>query len=142
MRHPRRPSHRRSASVEYTHVLRRGFAVVAVTSLVMFAACGGSASDKSALTTDSALGRDLALAASDTGVKPKLQDGACGQASAQVAVQVDAETDQRAASPCCGSSSRAGTRRAGQTHHGYAGCWDDAAIRSELEGLQQHHTGG
>ena len=38
------------------------------------AACGGNKDDASALKTDSALGRDLAMAASDTAVKPKLQD--------------------------------------------------------------------
>ena len=52
-------------------LLVAGSALCAATFL---AACGDKAADSSALKTDSALGRDLAMAASDTAVKPKLQD--------------------------------------------------------------------
>ena len=48
-----------------------GSALCAATFL---AACGDKAADSSALKTDSALGRDLAMAATDTAVKPRLQD--------------------------------------------------------------------
>ena len=48
-----------------------GSALCAATFL---AACGDKAADSSALNSDSALGRDLAMAASDTAVTPKLQD--------------------------------------------------------------------
>ena len=46
----------------------------AFCGVTLLAACGDKSADSSALKTDSALGRDLAMAATDTAVKPKLQD--------------------------------------------------------------------
>ena len=46
----------------------------ALCGATFLAACGDKAADSSALKTDSALGRDLAMAATDTAVKPRLQD--------------------------------------------------------------------
>ena len=71
----------RSTRTEYTGMQRgpsRGFArasfaVIASASLMFFAACGDSKSDDT-LATDTALGRDLAMASADTTVQPKLQD--------------------------------------------------------------------
>ncbi len=60
---------------EYTPRHHRTLAYVAAAMLgaMVLGACGDKKTD-SALTTDSALGRDLALAASDTAAKPKLED--------------------------------------------------------------------
>lgn len=76
MRDPLRSSRITSSTFEYTRrsytsALRAGVLAVAVVSL---AACGGAKSDDTALKTDTALSRDLAMAASDTNAKPKLQD--------------------------------------------------------------------
>ncbi len=46
----------------------------ALCGATLLAACGDKAADSSSLKTDSALGRDLAMAATDTAAKPKLQD--------------------------------------------------------------------
>lgn len=46
----------------------------ALCGAALLAACGDKAADSTALKTDSALGRDLAMAATDTAAKPKLQD--------------------------------------------------------------------
>lgn len=46
----------------------------ALCGATLLAACGDKAADSTALKTDSALGRDLAMAATDSAVKPKLQD--------------------------------------------------------------------
>jgi len=46
----------------------------ALCGATFLAACGDKAADSSALNTDSALGRDLAMAASDSAAAPKLQD--------------------------------------------------------------------
>jgi hypothetical protein len=70
MRLSSRLSRHPSSSVEYTRALRTGIAALALATL---AACG-SKGDDTALKTDTALGRDLAMAATDTAVKPKLQD--------------------------------------------------------------------
>ena len=67
--------------VEYTRMHRRpssaltraSFAVISAASLMFFAACGDKKDDVT-LTTDTALGRDLAMASADTTVQPKLQD--------------------------------------------------------------------
>ena len=47
-------------------VMRTGVAIFSVLSLITLAACGGDKQSDVALGSDSALGRDLALAASDT----------------------------------------------------------------------------
>ena len=46
----------------------------ALCGATLLAACGDKAGDSATLKTDSALGRDLAMAATDTAAKPKLQD--------------------------------------------------------------------
>lgn len=57
---------------QYTRASRRtAFTFLATVSLVALAACGKG---DDAMKGDSALGRDLAMAASDTSVQPKLQD--------------------------------------------------------------------
>jgi hypothetical protein len=82
MRSQERPStDTHPTTVEYTRtrgrassaVARASFGVMAAASLMLFAACGGK-SDDVTLTTDTALGRDLAMASTDTSVQPKLQD--------------------------------------------------------------------
>jgi hypothetical protein len=82
MRSQERPSTAsRPSSSEYTGMRRRpssalaraSLAVVASASLMLFAACGDKKDDVT-LTTDTALGRDLAMASTDTTVQPKLQD--------------------------------------------------------------------
>ncbi len=55
-------------------VMRTGVAIFSVLSLITLAACGGDKQSDVALGSDSALGRDLALAASDTNAQPKLED--------------------------------------------------------------------
>ena len=66
--------------IEYTGARRRpsslaraSFAMIASASLILLAACGDKKDDVT-LTTDTALGRDLAMASTDTTVQPKLQD--------------------------------------------------------------------
>jgi hypothetical protein len=62
--------------VEYTRTLSRRSSSVALLStlaLVSLAACGGAKDDTAALSSDTALGRDLALAQRDS-VQPQLQD--------------------------------------------------------------------
>lgn len=55
--------------------IRRTSLTVAVGAAVLLGACGGDDERGSgALTSDSALSRDLALAGADTGVEPQLQD--------------------------------------------------------------------
>jgi hypothetical protein len=51
----------------------RSSMLVSALALVALAACGDKAADNSALTSDSALGRDLAMAQKDS-VQPQLQD--------------------------------------------------------------------
>jgi len=66
--------------MEYTRPFRRdsnriaraSFAVIASASLMLFAACGKS--DEAKLSSDTALGRDLAMASVDSTALPKLQD--------------------------------------------------------------------
>jgi outer membrane biosynthesis protein TonB len=53
---------------------RASVAVIASASLMFFAACGDSKSDDVTLSTDTALGRDLAMASADSNAQPKLQD--------------------------------------------------------------------
>ncbi|MBL0170642.1 MAG: hypothetical protein IPP90_07905 [Gemmatimonadaceae bacterium] len=54
--------------------MRTAFALLASTAFVALVACGDSKSGDSALKSDTALGRDLAMAATDTNAQPKLQD--------------------------------------------------------------------
>lgn len=59
---------------EYTRLFRRpGPALFSTLVLASLVACGGNTSDQAALSGDSALGRDLAMAQQDS-VQPQLQD--------------------------------------------------------------------
>lgn len=53
--------------------MRYKHTIITVISIALLGACGGSKSD-TALNSDSALGRDLALAATDSTAVPKLED--------------------------------------------------------------------
>ncbi len=55
-------------------VMRRSLALVSVAAFAALVGCGDGKSGDSALTSDSSLGRDLAMAATDTNAQPKLQD--------------------------------------------------------------------
>ena len=55
-------------------VMRRSLALVSAATFVALVGCGDGKSGDSALTSDSSLGRDLAMAATDTNAQPKLQD--------------------------------------------------------------------
>ncbi|MCC6245783.1 MAG: hypothetical protein IT353_23325 [Gemmatimonadaceae bacterium] len=77
-----RPRHQsQSAVAQYSSAgtpawsafVRAGVALLSAFALVTLVACGDTKSD-SALANDTALGRDLALAAADSNVQPKLQD--------------------------------------------------------------------
>lgn len=62
-----------TATAAWSALVRAGVAVLSAFALITLAACGDTKSD-AALASDSALGRDLALAAADSNVEPKLQD--------------------------------------------------------------------
>ncbi len=69
------PSEYIRASGKFSNrIARASFGVLAMATLVLFAACGDSKSNDVTLATDTSLGRDLAMAATDTSVQPKLQD--------------------------------------------------------------------
>ena len=76
MPHRSHPTRQSMPSFEYIRGRARLMSRVsgAIITFVVLAACGDSKSKDGALTSDSALGRDLAMAAADTAAKPKLQD--------------------------------------------------------------------
>ena len=76
MPHRSHPTRQSMPSFEYIRGRARLMSRVsgAIMTFVVLAACGDSKPKDGALTSDSALGRDLALAAADSGAKPKLQD--------------------------------------------------------------------
>ena len=77
--------------------LRSVFGVVALASLAALAACGDKKDDT--LTTDTALGRDLAMAATDTNALPKLQDVPATPPPAEVAPATKPKPTPKPAAP-------------------------------------------
>lgn len=89
----------RTPPFEYTVTpARLGAGIVLATSLLL-AACGGNKDNASALKADSALGRDLALAASDTGAKPKLQDEPAPAPAATVPAKPEEKPEVKPVTP-------------------------------------------
>ena len=62
----------RTSNGSSNRLTRTAFGVLAAATLVLLAACGDKSKD--GLSTDTSLGRDLAMAATDTNAIPKLQD--------------------------------------------------------------------
>jgi len=58
----------------WTFLVRGGVVLLAALASLTLVACGDKPASDSALNRDSALGRDLAMAASDTNAQPKLED--------------------------------------------------------------------
>jgi outer membrane biosynthesis protein TonB len=76
-------------------------------ALVALAACGEKKADDTALASDSALGRDLALAQKDTAVQPKLQDVPAAPPPAAPAPVVKKPTPKPAPAPAPSKSAPA-----------------------------------
>ena len=57
-----------------TRIARASLVMAAAASLLVLGACGDKQANEGTLSTDTSLGRDLAMAATDTNAQPKLQD--------------------------------------------------------------------
>lgn len=97
-----------AGQTQYTRATRRaGVAMLATASLLALAACGGKSDD--ALKSDTALGRDLAMAATDTNAQPKLQDVPASPPPATNAPTTKAPTPKPKPAPSKPSTSPAPT---------------------------------